>query len=451
MGKELVFQALRHQPVERAPWVPFCGVHAGSLKGYSAKEVLQDAGKLIESLHEVHQTYAPDGMPVVFDLQIEAEILGCQLAWVNDSPPMVSTHPLAADKKIPCECTLPEEQDGRLPMILQVMREMKKSIGDTTALYGLITGPFTLASHLRGTDLFLDMYDDEEYVKGLLDYCAKVALRMASLYIAAGMDVIAVVDPLVSQISEEHFTEFLHDPYTSIFNNLRNQDAFSSFFVCGDATRNIEAMCLCAPDSISIDENIDIKAAKQICDKHNVTIGGNIQLTVTMLHGSQQANMQAVLNIVDACGTRNLIVSPGCDMPYATPPENVIAASFAIHQPDQARSMLEGYDSSLDLSDINVNLPNYLELKRPLVEVFTLDSQSCAACGYMMSMAHSALHEMGNVFDLVEYKFTVKENIKRCVEMKVKNLPSLYLNGQLLYSSLIPNQNELVEAIRRVM
>jgi uroporphyrinogen decarboxylase len=68
-----------------------------------------------------------------------------------------------------------------------------------------------------------------------------------------------------------------------------------------------------------------------------------------------------------------------------------------------------------------------------------------------MSMAHSALHDMGDVFDLVEYKFTVKENIKRCIEMKVKNLPSLYLNGQLLYSSLIPNQNELIEAIRKVM
>jgi len=148
-------------------------------------------------------------------------------------------------------------------------------------------------------------------------------------------------------------------------------------------------------------------------------------LTVTMLHGSQQANMQAVLNIVDACGTHNLIVSPGCDMPYHTPPENVIAASFAIHQPDQAKGMLEGQDSSLDLSDISVNLPDYSDLKRPLVEVFTLDSQSCAACGYMMSMAQSALHDMGDVFDLVEYKFTVKENIKRCVEMKVKNLPSL--------------------------
>lgn len=450
MGKELVFQALRHEDVDRAPWVPFCGVHAGSLKGYSAKEVLQDQAKLVESLLEVNRAYAPDGQPVLFDLQVEAEILGCDLTWVDDSPPMVSSHPLAKDKKIPCECLIPDEHDGRLPMILGAMREMKAKVGETTALYGLITGPFTLASHLRGTDLFLDLYDDPDFVIGLLDYCASVAKKMAAMYIDAGMDVIALVDPLVSQISSDHFEEFLTLPYTGIFKDLREKKAFSSFFVCGDATRNIEAMCRCAPDSISIDENIDIKAAKAICDKYNVTIGGNIQLTITMLHGSQNANMKAVLDILDACGTKNLIVSPGCDMPYATPIDNAIAASYAIHHPEEARAMLGSDDGSLDLSGITVDLPEYSLLKKPLVEVFTLDSASCAACGYMMGMVHSVKEELGETFDYIEYKFTKKENIKRCMEMKVQHLPSLYINGNLVYSSLIPSQSELIAEIQKV-
>ena len=34
--------------------------------------------------------------------------------------------------------------------------ELLAKVGDRTALYGLVTGPFTLASHLRGTDIFLD-------------------------------------------------------------------------------------------------------------------------------------------------------------------------------------------------------------------------------------------------------------------------------------------------------
>jgi uroporphyrinogen decarboxylase len=72
------------------------------------------------------------------------------------------------------------------------------------------------------------------------------------------MDVIAVVDPLVSQISSAHFEDFLSGPYAEIFASIRGRDAFSSFFVCGDATRNIEVMCKTAPDSISIDENVTL-------------------------------------------------------------------------------------------------------------------------------------------------------------------------------------------------
>jgi len=51
--------------------------------------------KLFESLLEVNRVYDPDGQPVVFDLQIEAEILGCELMWAKFAPPSVASHPLA--------------------------------------------------------------------------------------------------------------------------------------------------------------------------------------------------------------------------------------------------------------------------------------------------------------------------------------------------------------------
>ena len=96
-GKELIFKTMHHEDVERAPWVPFAGVHAGKLKGYTATEVLTDADKLYESLMEVNRLYMPDGQPVVFDLQLEAEILGCELMWADDNPPSVMSHPMESE------------------------------------------------------------------------------------------------------------------------------------------------------------------------------------------------------------------------------------------------------------------------------------------------------------------------------------------------------------------
>ena len=47
-GRDLVLSALRHEEVPAVPWIPFAGVHAGRLKGYSGQEILTDADKLFE-------------------------------------------------------------------------------------------------------------------------------------------------------------------------------------------------------------------------------------------------------------------------------------------------------------------------------------------------------------------------------------------------------------------
>jgi uroporphyrinogen decarboxylase len=454
-GKELLLATLRHEKMDEVPWVPFAGVHAGKLMSYPAQDVLTDEDKLFQSLVKVNDVYDPDGQPIIFDLQIEAEILGCELVWTKNGPPMVASHPFETRKKIPA--SLPNKMDGRLPMILNVMRKMKKERGDRTALYGLITGPLTLASHLRGTEIFMDTFDNPDYLISLLDFCKDTAVRMAEFYIDAGMDVIAVVDPVVSQVSPRHFKQFLSAPFSCIFKSIREMGGFSSFFVCGDATKNLELMCQTLPDSISVDENINLVTAKQITDWYDITIGGNIPLTTQLLLGNQRDNMKFVVDLlnnlrnpINLLKPNNFILSPGCDMPYDTPIENVIGIVQAVRNPDQIREMLVDYHSK-SFEEIEVSIPDYSNLKTPLVEVFTLDSDTCAACGYMLGAAQRSVGELNGQVDLIEYKFTKPENVARVMKMGIKNLPSLYINGKLKYSSIIPGNNELLTEIKKFL
>jgi len=451
MGKEILFKTLNHEVTERAPWVPFAGIHAGKLLGYNAMELLTNEDKLVQSLLEVNKIYHPDGQPVLFDLQVEAEILGCELHWAENTPPTVKTHPLSENKMIPCECKIPSKGDGRLPMILNSMKRMKQEVGDDTALYGLVCGPFTLASHLRGTDLFMDMFDEPDFVIELIEFCTKVAKKVASYYVEVGMDVIAIVDPLVSQISKRHFTKFLSVAYTDFFSYMREIKVYSSFFVCGDATKNIAVMCECKPDSISVDENINIVEAKKITDEYNVVLGGNIPLTTVMLHGSQQDNMKYVVDMIESVPNANLnfIVSPGCDMPYDVPIENTIGAQLAVLEFEQTKTMIENYEAT-DFASFDIEIPDYENLERPLIEVFTLDSDSCAACTYMWGVAQYIKNHFGVEIDVVEYKYTEKINIARCIKMGIKNLPSLYINGELKYSSIIPKPETLITEIKKL-
>jgi len=444
-GKELIMNLLDKKQVERIPWVPFAGVHAGSLKGYNAEEVLKDADKLYESVLEANKLYRPDGQPVVFDLQIEAEILGCDLQWEEFSPPSVRSHPYADEAGIPCLCKIPGKEDGRLPVVLDVMKRLKKEVGDRTALFGLVCGPFTLASHLRGSNIFMDMFDDEEYVRNLLKFTAEVNKTFTDYYVEAGMDVIAVVDPLVSQISPSHFEEFLAEPFSDVFNYIRESGVKSSFFVCGNASNNIEVMCKTEPDSIFVDENVDLKKAKETTDEYKVVLGGNIPLTSVMLYGTQQDNMKYVVDMIDNLSHDNLIVAPGCDMPYAVPSENAIAVTQAVLETDDIREIVSNYEAVPE--DIEIDLPDYDNLDKTFVEVFTLDSKSCAACTYMMAAAKEAKDNFGDRIDMIEYPITVKENIARVVKMGIKNLPCIYVNGKLKYSSIIPSRAELEQTI----
>jgi len=446
MGKELIFKTLRHEQTDAVPWVPFAGVHAGKLKGYTAEEILRDEDKLVESLLEVCKLYSPDGMPVLFDLQVEAEFLGCDLLWAKNNPPSVKSHPYAGEKTIPCVCKLPTAESGRLPMILSAMRRVKAEIGDKVALYGLICGPFTLASHLRGSDIFMDMVTDPAYVKELVDFCGQVAVEMARMYIDAGMDVIAVVDPLVSQISPKHIEKMLSESFTAVFDFVRAQGAYSCFFVCGNATKQIEVMCKMNPDGISIDENVNLAGAKATTDKYNVTLGGNIPLTTTMLFGTQEDNMKCVVDLLDSVDHHNLIISPGCDMPYDTPIENTIAAAQAVHHPAEARKMIENYHAVVD--DIDVEIPDYKNLDKVLIELFLLDPEQCAACTYMLSSVEDAFDDFKDIADYKVYKYFIREDIARTRKMGIQNLPTMCINGEQKWISIIPSRAELLDDIR---
>jgi uroporphyrinogen decarboxylase len=446
-GKELLFKVFKHQNVEQIPWVPFAGIHSGSLKNYTATDILTNPHRLFDCLIEVNKLYHPDGQPILFDLQVEAEILGCGLKWSDKNPPMVISHPLEDNLVVPTK--LPKNTDGRLPMILKVMDEVKRKIGDKTALFGLTTGPLTLASHLRGTNLYLDLFQNKEFVLELLAYTTQVCQRMNKLYMKAGMDVIAVVDPVVSQISPQTFVDYLTKHFLKIFNEIRKKNRFSSFFVCGDATKNLPFIAETNPDSMFVDENIDMVQAMKIVKPKNIVLGGNIPLTTVMLFGTQQDNMKFVINLIDDVGKENLVIAPGCDMPYDVPPDNVIGVFQAIKEPELIRKSLTNYETTE--IDINIDLPDYENLSKPFVEVFTIDSATCAACGYMLAMALEAKKEFGDRIDLTEYRLIKRKSVVRAKKLNIKHLPCILINGELKWSSIIPNKEELLKEIKRVL
>lgn len=447
-GKDILLKALRSEPVERVPWVPFVGVHGGSLVGVDAEAYLKDADHIVAGLKEAVARYQPDGLPVVFDLQLEAEILGCQLAWARETPPSVASHPLGEDydlEGLPAFGT----DKGRMPLVLDAVRRSKEAFGDEVALYGLLTGPLTLALHLRGDDVLLDMFDEEEAVPKLLDFCADIAIRMADAFIEAGADVIAVVDPMISQIGPNHFSDWIAPALNKVFDHIREKGALSSLFVCGNATRNLEAMAKTSCDNISVDENVSMPELARVARAAGKSFGGNLQLTVVLLLGDQQDARRDAARCLDEAGEGNgFVLAPGCDLPYAVKPDNLAAVAGLVRDPYQLEiaRKLPPRDTSDTFEDITI--PDYAAEKAVIVDVVTLDSAGCAPCAYMVKAAREA----GRVFDqpveIREHKITGRDGLGYMSKLGVSAIPSICVDGKEQFASIIPGRDELVTSLR---
>lgn len=447
-GRDLVLAALERKDTERVPWVPFTGVHIGSLFGYTAVELLQSADKLVQCGIEANRRYRADGQPVVFDLQIEAEILGCQLQWADDAPPSVVSHPLASGYQAMDQIEIPTPDNGRLPVVLKAMKDLKKAIGAETALYGLVCGPFTLAMHLRGTNLFLDMFDDPDNLKALVHRCREVAQAVADYYIEAGMDVIAVVDPMISQISPEHFEEFVSQESKELFGFIRSRGVRSCYFVCGNATPLLSVMAQCGPDGISVDENVPLDKARQVAEEYGIAFGGNIPLTTVLLLGEPVDCIATALELVEKYQGPGFILSPGCDIPYAVPPDNLASISLAVLDPVKARQFVTVHQKEAS-NEVDVDMPDYGALTRPLIEVFTIDSATCPPCKYMVDATKEVARRLDGQVDWVEHKATVPQTIARLKKLGISNLPTIVINGQVAFVSVIPNIDRYVEAVKQ--
>jgi uroporphyrinogen decarboxylase len=441
-GMKLLEKAFNLEEVERAPWVPFVGVHGGHLIDVDAEAYLKSADNIVNGISKAIDLYKPDGIPVAFDLQIEAEILRCKLVWSKENPPAVVSHPLANGTKLN-DLAIPKATDGRIPVVIEATKALKSKYPDV-ALYGLITGPFTLALHLLGTDIFMKLFEDPDYVGELMEFCTDVAIEYTGMLLDAGCDVIAVVDPMTSQIDPATFETFVSPYAKRIFDFVRSRKKYSSFFVCGHAQQNIEVMCDCKPDNISIDENIPLDFVKEMALSKGVSFGGNMKLTSVLLLGDKLDSQKDAVSCLDLGGKKGFILAPGCDLPMVTPVENLKAVTALVYD-EYIQSITRNLEHTSSLEPANII--GRWEKGKVIIDVITLDSESCAPCQYMIEAVIKAAKGFGENVVVHEHKIKNIEGIQMMMALGVQNLPTTCINGKVKFISQIPPKTELIKAI----
>jgi len=449
--KALLFDAIKGKKTKRVPWVPFVGVHGGYLIGSGADEYLKSSDKIVEGISAAIQRYRPDGIPVAFDLQIEAEALGCGLIWSKNSPPSVSTHPLESETSID-SLKVPSEKDGRIPIIMDALKRLKEKYTDV-AFYGLVTGPLTLAMHLAGTDLLMNMLLDPESVKKIISFSRDVAIKMSQYYSKNGADVIAIVDPTVSLISPQTFDQFLTEPYKKIFEFIKSENKISASFVCGDARKMIEPICKTYPNSFHADENVPLSLLRDTTQKYNISFGGNIPLATVLFNGNEILSQKVAAECIYESGIDRFVLAPGCDLLYDTPPKNLEAVGEVVHDVpiEKIGEYITEKASQIVEEEIEpYKVPDYRSLDHVIVDVITINADTCAACKYMVEAVKSVGNKFMAIppFEWSEHRLSEKTTLSMIKTFGLKQIPSIVIDGTITFEGIVPTQDELVKKIR---
>ncbi len=83
------------------------------------------------------------------------------------------------------------------------------------------------------------------------------------------------------------------------------------------------------------------------------------------------------------------------------------------------------------------------------IDVLTLDSVQCAACGYMMESIAALPKDVQDMIEYKEWSIKNKSSVSKFIELKGKVLPSICIENDLVFESIIPQYEELIDEMAK--
>jgi uroporphyrinogen decarboxylase len=341
-GKERIRKAVLFQKTDCIPSGPYMANHCSVLMGYRLKDCYTNAKNLAEAQYKAWEFYGQDIITVQSDNYYIPEGFGCHIRMPdcgNHTPSMEKPvlENLSDVDRLP---RLDPKKDGRMHIYLDAMRILRLKTGESPCLRACGVGPFTLASHLRGTEAFLfDAMDvlmegdavKEKHLLELIQLCTDTLVDFALEMLEAGADIIQCADSLASldMISPAMYEKFAYPFEKQFFERTkeacRKHDAYRLLHICGRNQGLYDYFKTLDTDLIEIDSKVDLAfARKQLGEKH-IAIIGNLDPVTLIWQGNPERIREEAQKAIKDAGQTGFILGSGCEVPIAAPSENIRA------------------------------------------------------------------------------------------------------------------------------
>ena len=299
----------------------FCTIQTGRKYG----QYSQDYRVLTQCQLELAERYPIDVFNVLGYPYREAGDCGLRV----DFPP--DAQPIGHGPLITCEDDLdqivwPGPHQGRLMSDrIRAITEFKTRRPDMLAM-GACESPFALATTFLGLQqALMCLYDDPALLERVIQWIEPHTIEFAIAQIEAGADMILMGDSIASQIGPQFYIKHALEPETRVTAAIQDRGVPMRLHICGDITPILDDVGRTGARMIDIDYAVDLAEACDRIGKVSPTsyVVGNFDPVTVLLQGSAD-DVRHVCRECErqASGFDHFILSPGCEVPPATPVEN---------------------------------------------------------------------------------------------------------------------------------
>jgi MtaA/CmuA family methyltransferase len=317
-----VFSVLNGEEPDRIPVCPFVLAFPCRYAGIKYSKYCTDYNSLVEAQSRSYERFKYDILVVDSDAYREAHACGAEIEFPEDDLPVLK-HPCVTEKST-FHFNIPDiGSSPRLVDKLEGVRKLKEMYKGEVPVLGWVEAPFQGASILRGLNEFmLDLYDDEVFIKELLDFSTELGVKFGKAQIEAGADMVGIGDSVATLVSPNIYVEYIL-PYTKkLVAQLKDGSNIKvKYHICGDATHLLDLIAEIQADIVNIDSKVDIETAFRKL-KGKTCVKGNIDPVNVLLNGTPHTITEQVKKVLSKV-EGSFILSPGCEVPKDTPFENL--------------------------------------------------------------------------------------------------------------------------------
>ncbi|MEM4001691.1 MAG: uroporphyrinogen decarboxylase family protein [Saccharolobus sp.] len=304
--------------IEEIPVFPLIGFHSAKIFGIDFIKAVNNSEIMASLQQKATEYYDIDGIVPIMDLSVEPEALGAKVRYVEGIPAVEEFLPIEGWKNL--ENKLGEYLSlGRIPVFLNSVKLMSLRVRDRM-ICAYVSGPLTLASEIFGPkEVALLSLKNPSLYNRILNLASKFSSELARAFVEMGAECIIILEPIGALISQKTFRSSLLNNLNIVIDEIRKSKAWSILHICGDARKVFSEMTVTNANALSIDKYIRISEALKIAG--NKALMGNIGTSEILLSKPEEIRKYTLNMLRESEG--KIIVSTGCEVPPATPQENL--------------------------------------------------------------------------------------------------------------------------------